>query len=54
MVKMIVIIGGGFAGVYCARYLEHYLPAEWKILLFSQENHLTFTPMALEPQGGNA
>lgn len=41
----IVIVGGGFAGVYAARYLERRLPKDWAIVLFSQENHLVFTPL---------
>src|SRR5262245_1174059 len=41
----IVIVGGGFAGVYTARYLEKYLPRGWRITLFSQENHFIFTPL---------
>jgi len=41
----LVIIGGGFAGVYTAKYLQRRLPAGWEILLFSQENHFIFTPL---------
>src|SRR5438309_12068447 len=41
----VVIIGGGFAGVYAARHLQRRLPAGWEILLFSQENHFIFTPL---------
>src|SRR5437899_12049497 len=41
----VVIIGGGFAGVYAARYLQRRLPAGWEIILFSQENHFIFTPL---------
>jgi NADH dehydrogenase len=40
----IVILGGGFAGVYAARHLERHLPGR-DIILFSQENHLVFTPL---------
>ena len=43
--KNLVIAGGGFAGVYTARYLQRRLPAEWEIVLFSQENHFIFTPL---------
>ncbi|HYT88580.1 MAG TPA: NAD(P)/FAD-dependent oxidoreductase, partial [Gemmataceae bacterium] len=43
--KSIVIIGGGFAGVYAARYLEQRLPPGWHLTLFSQENHFIFTPL---------
>ncbi len=43
--RSIVIVGGGFAGVYAARYLARRLPAGWRITLFSQENHFIFTPL---------
>ena len=43
--KSLVIVGGGFAGVYTARYLRRQLPKEWQIILFSQENHFIFTPL---------
>jgi NADH dehydrogenase len=43
--KTIVVIGGGFAGVNTARYLQKWLPRDWQIILFSQENHLVFTPL---------
>src|SRR5947209_1557012 len=40
----IVILGGGFAGVYAARYLQARI-RDREIALFSQENHLVFTPL---------
>src|SRR5262245_12553290 len=43
--KHVVIVGGGFAGVYVARYLQGRLPAGWGIVLFSKENHFIFTPL---------
>lgn len=43
--RHLVIVGGGFAGVYTARYLQKRLPSEWDIILFSQENHFIFTPL---------
>src|SRR2546423_629114 len=43
--KSIVIVGGGFGGVYTARYLERRLPSDWQLTLFSQENHFIFTPL---------
>src|SRR6185295_3621667 len=43
--KNIVIIGGGFAGFNAAKRLQGRLPAGWNILLFSQENHIVFTPL---------
>src|SRR5438552_10048277 len=41
----IVIVGGGFAGVYAAKYLERFLPRDRPITLFSEENHVVFTPL---------
>jgi NADH dehydrogenase len=43
--KSIVIVGGGFAGVYAARHLARRLPPGWRLTLFSQENHFIFTPL---------
>src|SRR5262249_22612493 len=45
MTKALVIVGGGFAGVYAARFLQRRLPRDWEIVLFSQENHFIFTPL---------
>ena len=53
MSRPIVIVGGGFAGAYLARYLERGLPRDWEIILFSQENFLTFTPMLAEVVGSS-
>src|SRR5437588_13131731 len=43
--RTIVIVGGGFAGVYAARHLRRRLARDWQIILFSQENHFIFTPL---------
>src|SRR5438034_11475677 len=43
--EAVVIIGGGFAGVYTATYVESLLPADVPIVLFSQENHVVFTTL---------
>src|SRR5438552_1212386 len=51
MSKTIVIVGGGFAGAFLARDLERSLPGEWEIVLFSEENFLTFTPLLAEVVG---
>jgi len=53
MSKPIVIVGGGFAGAYLARDLERGLPPGWEIILISQENFLTFTPMLAEVVGSS-
>jgi NADH dehydrogenase len=41
----IIIVGGGFAGVKCARALRKTLPANTcEIVLFSRENNMVFYP----------
>lgn len=48
----IVIIGGGFAGVKCARTLRKRLPREsCEIVLFSRENNMVFYPLLAEVAG---
>jgi len=47
--KRIVILGGGFAGVKCARKLRRLLPvADYEIVLFNHENHTVFHPLLAE------
>jgi NADH dehydrogenase len=48
--KRIVIIGGGFGGVYCAMHLERLLKRhpDAEITLISRENFFLFTPMLHE------
>ncbi len=53
MQKVIVIVCGGFSGAYCAKYLERWLPKDWELILFSQENYLTFTPLLAEVVGAS-
>jgi NADH dehydrogenase len=53
MPKTVVIVGGGFAGVECARRLERLLSSDWQIVLFSRENHTTFTPLLAEVVGSS-
>src|SRR6516162_914215 len=44
--KQILILGGGFAGVYTARYLEKLLrPEEVSITLINRENYWVYQPM---------
>lgn len=48
----IVIIGGGFAGVKCARTLRKRLSTNaYDIVLFSQENNMVFYPLLAEVAG---
>jgi NADH dehydrogenase len=45
----IIIIGGGFAGVKCARTLRRSLStSEAEIIVFSLENHMVFHPLLAE------
>jgi CRP-like cAMP-binding protein len=47
--KQIIILGGGFAGVYTARYLEKLLrPEEASITLINRENYWVYQPMLPE------
>ncbi len=48
----IIIIGGGFAGVQCARTLRKHLSREaCEIVLFSRENNMVFYPLLAEVAG---
>lgn len=50
--KRIIIIGGGFAGVKCARTLRRTLsPESCEIVLFSRENNMLFYPLLAEVAG---
>src|SRR5437868_14319960 len=47
--KQIIILGGGFAGVYTARYLEKILRSEEaSITLINRENYWVYQPMLPE------
>src|SRR5260370_40754040 len=52
--KQVVILGGGFAGVYTARCLEKLLPAEEaSITLINRENYWVYQPMLPEVISGS-
>jgi len=52
--KQILILGGGFAGVYTARYLEKLLkPGEANITLVNRENYWVYQPMLSEVISGS-
>jgi NADH dehydrogenase len=52
--KQIVILGGGFAGVYTARYLEKLLRSEEaSITLINRENYWVYQPMLPEVISGS-
>ncbi len=50
----IIILGGGFAGVKCAKTLRRALrPAEAEVVIFNQENHLVFSPLLADAVGSS-
>jgi NADH dehydrogenase len=50
----VVIVGGGFGGVQCARTLRRQLPAEaCEVVLFNRENHMVFHPLLPEVAGAS-
>ncbi|HTE20929.1 MAG TPA: FAD-dependent oxidoreductase, partial [Armatimonadota bacterium] len=53
--KRVVILGGGFAGVYTAMYLEQKLGDrdDVEIALVNRENYLVYQPMLAEVVSGN-
>ncbi len=51
--KKIVIVGGGFAGAYCAQRLEKLLgEAAQDVLLIDQNNYFVFYPLLIEAGTG--
>jgi NADH dehydrogenase len=52
--QRIVIIGGGFGGVKCARTLRKQLrKGDAEIILFNKENHLVFSPLLADAVGSS-
>lgn len=56
--RRIVILGGGFGGVYTAMYLEKYLKKELKrgeveLVLVNRDNYFVYQPMLSEVVGGS-
>lgn len=52
--KRIVIIGGGFGGVKCARTLRKELrPGDAEVILVNKENHLVFSPLLADAVGSS-
>lgn len=52
MASRIIIVGGGFSGVACARTLRRALsPETCEIVLFSRENNMVFSPLLAEVAG---
>jgi NADH dehydrogenase len=52
--RRIAVVGGGFGGVYAARYLEKYLGDDpgVEIMLINKENYFVFQPMLAEVISG--
>ncbi|HWS89070.1 MAG TPA: FAD-dependent oxidoreductase [Pyrinomonadaceae bacterium] len=52
--KRVVILGGGFAGVYTARYLEKALGrrGDFEVVLVNKENYFVFQPLLAEVVSG--
>src|SRR6516164_689990 len=53
--RRIVIAGGGFSGLYAAKYLDKRLArrADVEVTLISRENFILFTPMLHEVAAGD-
>src|SRR6267142_1342039 len=49
----IIIVGGGFGGVSCAKRLSRQLAGQAEIVLFNRENHLVFSPLLAEAVGSS-
>ncbi len=53
MAKRVVVLGGGFAGAYCARGLESELEPGDEIVLLDRNNYFIFTPLLIEAGTGS-
>lgn len=51
--KTLVIVGGGFAGITLAQQLERRLPGDWRLILISTENYITYNPLLPEVVGAS-
>ena len=49
----VIVIGGGFGGLYTARYLKKYAKRKLDIELISERNYFVFQPMLPEVAAGN-
>jgi NADH dehydrogenase len=50
--KRVVVLGGGFAGVYTCAALEKLLRDDFEIVLINKENHFVFQPLLPEVISG--
>lgn len=49
MPQRVIVVGGGFGGVKCARTLRKSLPKDdFQIVVFNRENHMVFHPLLAE------
>ena len=48
----VVIIGGGFAGAFTAKYLRRYASPDWEIELINSTNYFVFQPLLPEVASG--
>ena len=46
--QRIVILGGGFAGAYCAKALERFRDANYEVVLIDRHNYFVFYPLLIE------
>ena len=46
--QRIVILGGGFAGAYCAKTLERFREANYEVGLIDRHNYFVFYPLLIE------
>ncbi|MFW7379839.1 MAG: NAD(P)/FAD-dependent oxidoreductase [Oligoflexus sp.] len=48
--RRIVVVGGGFGGVYCAKHLSERLKhhKEWEVVLLSMDSYLLFYPLLIK------
>ena len=52
--QRVIIVGGGFGGVKCAKALSRELsPTQVEVVLFNRENHLVFSPLLAEAVGSS-
>lgn len=49
----IVILGGGFAGAYCAQVLSEKAPSGWTVTVVDRNNFLVFYPLLIEAGVGS-